>query len=124
MQESSFTSKIHRLLPNEIYAWKISDRFHRGIPDAYYSGSAADLWIEYKFYSSLPTRSFRCKLSPHQLRWLNDRHAEGRRTAVVIGDPKQGIILEDGEWARPIAPRPALSHAEIAAWITGAVTDQ
>jgi hypothetical protein len=123
MQESTFTSKIHRLLPKEVYAWKISDRFHRGIPDAYYSGQAGDLWVEYKFYHTLPTRSFRCKLSPHQLRWLNNRHAEGRHTAVIIGDPKQGIVLENKEWISPVTPRSTLSHADIAAWITKTVTE-
>jgi hypothetical protein len=122
MQESTFTSKIHRLLPDSVYAWKISDRFHRGIADAYYSGRAGDLWAEYKFYQKLPTRPFRPKLSPHQQIWLNDRFAEGRNVVVIVGDPIQAITIEHGSWVRPVTATRPLSHADLAAWITEAVT--
>ena len=52
MNESDMTSRINTLVrgptPDEMFAWKINDRFNAGIPDAFYEGPAGFLWVEYK----------------------------------------------------------------------------
>lgn len=118
MRESTFTTKIHKLLPKHLHAWKISDRFHAGVPDAWYSGPTRDAWVEYKFYQELPKR-FAPNLSPAQKQWLHDRYHEGRQVFVIVGDPRQAIILEHLEWEHPVSPGDRLlSHKEAAAWLT------
>ena len=123
MRESTFTSKIHSLLPKHIHAWKISDRFHAGVPDAWYSGPAGDAWIEYKFYQALPKR-FTPRLSPAQKQWLRERYHEGRRVLVIVGDPKYAVLLQHLEWEQPItASARLLSHKATAEWIASTLTD-
>lgn len=115
MRETEFTRKIHRLLPDHVYAWNISDRFTRGIPDAYYSGPAADLWVEYKFYPVLPSKTFQlgAKLTPAQRHWLQNRHAEKRNVAVVIADKSKAIFLENLAWTDTIQPA-YVTHKQLA----------
>lgn len=121
MREADFTSKIHRLLPKHIHAWKISDRFHAGIPDAWYSGPCGDLWVEYKFYQALPKR-FTPRLSPAQKAWLRERYHEGRRVAVIVGDPIHAVILEHLDWEKPMTAARQLTHKETAQWITSSLS--
>ena len=121
MRESTFTTKIHTLLPKHIHAWKISDRFHAGVPDAWYSGPSGDAWIEYKFYQTLPKR-FTPKLSPAQRAWLRERYQEGRHVLVIVGDPTHAVILKHLEWEEPVSPSKRLTHKETAAWIASALS--
>lgn len=121
MRESTFTAKIHKLLPKHVHAWKISDRFHAGVPDAWYSGPNGDVWVEYKFYQTLPNR-FTPNLSPAQKRWLHDRYHEGRRVLVIVGDLKHAVILENLEWECSVTPTQRLTHKETAAWIATSLT--
>lgn len=116
MRESTFTSKIHSLLPKHIHAWKISDRFHAGVPDAWYSGPAGDAWVEYKFYQTLPKR-FTPKLSPAQKQWLRERYQEGRRVLVIVGDPKHAVVLTHLDWEAQTCPTQILTHQETASWL-------
>lgn len=122
MKEPQFITKIHRLLPQSVYRWKIHDRFHRGIPDTWYSGVAGDLWIEYKFTQKLPQTRITPRLSPSQKTWLNDRLVENKQLAVVVGDPDEAVVITNGAWnsSAPITER--LTHREVAAWITHQVT--
>lgn len=121
MKEPQFITKIHRLLPDTVYRWKIHDRFHRGIPDAWYSGVRGDLWIEYKFVQQLPKRCITPRLTPSQLTWLGDRAKENKQLAVVIGDPSEAIVLTNEAWrhSTPITQR--LTHREVATWIASQV---
>lgn len=63
-------------------------------------------------------------LSPLQLKWLNDREAEGRNVRVLVGCPG-GIVIYDTsfEWAYGITPKEfadrLCTKKEIAGWIEG-----
>lgn len=107
MNEHSFIRSIHKLLPKEVYKWKINDPYQGGVADAYYSGPAGDLWVEYKFIKSLPKRTttvihFTKHLSPLQQTWLKDRHKEGRAVAVVVGSDKGHVILPGDTFLNPL----------------------
>lgn len=123
MTESSFTKSVHNKLPPGVYKWKISDRFTSGIPDAYYSGNIADLWIEYKWVNKLPKRILRPKCSELQKEWLKARMKEGRNVAVVVGSPQGHVIFLQGEWIDGKEPVKVFTTKQIAQWITNAVTN-
>lgn len=95
MNESKFIQRIHRRLPATIYAVKFADRFTAGIPDCWYSGSAGDLWVEYKYWTPGKTKP---RLSKLQELWLNARHTEGRNVAVIVGSSAGGLVLRNKEW--------------------------
>lgn len=99
MNEHDFVRSIHNALPRDLYRWKINDNFQGGVADAYYSGPAGDLWVEYK-YVKLPKRPEtrlpdRYGLSPQQLAWLTERHKEGRSVALVVGSDRGNLLLTD-----------------------------
>lgn len=88
MNEHSYIKSIHNKLPSSIYKWKINDNFQGGVADAYYSGPAGDLWIEYKYLSRPPKRAdtvIKTCLTDQQLYWLKSRQSEGRNVALVVG---------------------------------------
>lgn len=125
MIESQYTQAIHKLIPKEVYRWKINDSFQGGVADAYYSGTNGDLWIEYKYLKALPKRSstqITPALRPNQQKWLRDRHAEGRNVMVILGSPSGSILLPYPEWetgvTRDAFEARSLSKQEIANWIT------
>jgi hypothetical protein len=96
MTEHSFIRSVHRLLPKDMFAWKIHDRFCSGVADAYYSSDGGDLWIEYKF-EKLPKRETSkvpIDLSEQQRDWLTARYNEGRHVRVVIGSDKGCVMLD------------------------------
>jgi hypothetical protein len=75
--------------------------YYSGTPDHWYSGNH-DLWVEYKFNGSVPTkivRSWETLLEPAQYRWCNRRSQEGRNVWVVCGYTNgrngKGFILRD-----------------------------
>ena len=53
--ENNFISSVHKHLPMKLYRMKNNNPYNGGIADVWYSGSKADLWIEYKFVK-LPAR--------------------------------------------------------------------
>jgi hypothetical protein len=78
MNEHSFVAAIHNKLKGKaIHKWKINARFANGVPDAWYSGTSGDVWVEYKWG--------KYDVSALQQKWLTDRQAEGRRCWLVIG---------------------------------------
>lgn len=107
MDEHSYIRSVHRNLPNDVYAWKINDRFQGGAADAYYSlRGGGDMWIEYKFLKSLPKRSgtiVRIDLSELQKAWLKARLLDGRTVSVIVGSPEGSLILTNGDWENPIS---------------------
>jgi len=97
--ETTFIKSIHRLLPQEVYRMKNNNPFIGGVPDCWYSGSANDLWVEYKFLPRRPLRgNVNIKLSALQLDWLNNRFDEGRNIFVIVGTPDGGVVLNDKQW--------------------------
>ena len=117
MNESQTTAKINRYLPPEVYAWKIHDSYHRGIPDCYYSGPSGDLWIEFKHYPAGIPGVFKPRLTEHQIQWLNARHDEGRRVAVVVTDAKHALVITDKQWNTRVTRTTTYTHKELATYI-------
>lgn len=117
--EHAYIKSIHSRIPRSVHKWKIAANFVRGIPDAWYSGSDTDLWVEYKYLKRRPVRSFTPALSANQKRWLRDRHKEGRNVAVIVGTPDGAAILLDREWEGKVeVPSQWFTQKEVAAWIT------
>jgi hypothetical protein len=99
--ETSFYTTVHRYLPVRLHREKMHNAYRSGTADVWYSGPTGDLWVEYKFVRTVPTRApirVYQLLTPLQLKWLNDRHAEGRNVAVVLGTTLGAWIFEHGAW--------------------------
>jgi len=118
VNESGFISAVNKKLPAEIYHWKVSDRFSAGVADAYYSSPKTDLWIEYKYYPKELPKKVKPNLSKLQLRWLADRHKEGRNIYVVVGSPTACIIYTDKAWETSKPNTDAITRNELIHWIT------
>ena len=89
MNEHSFIQSVHRKLARDLYVWKINAAFQNGVPDAYYSGAAGDLWIEYKYGTSH-------EVSALQHLWLTERNKEGRECWLVWGRSPNEVSLFKG----------------------------
>ena len=101
--ENQFISSIHTYLPHTLHKEKMHNMYRAGTADCWYSGTLADLWIEYKFEPSLPVqdRFIFPKLSPLQERWCNSRYAEGRNVHVIVGYPRGGVLYYNpDEWSK------------------------
>jgi len=121
MNESGFIRAVNKKLPNDIYVWKVSDRFSAGVPDTYYSSPKGDLWVEWKFLKSL-TRTVKPHLSKLQQQWLNNRYDEGRKVFVVVGSPTDCLIYQDKEWMQSKPKTQSISRNELIEWLTTQLT--
>ena len=92
MNEHNFVRSIHNKLKGKVHIWKINARFANGVPDAWYSGPAGDLWVEYKWG--------KYDVSALQQKWLTDRHAEGRRCWLVIGSDEGIRVIQKPPYAK------------------------
>ena len=102
MHETTYIRSVNRLLPNDIYCWKVNDQYTSGVPDCWYSGEQSDLWIEWKYVRKLPKRAVvKPNLSELQKNWLRERHRQGRKTAVVVGSPEGCVIYWGDSWENP-----------------------
>jgi hypothetical protein len=120
--ENQFITGIHKYLPPTIYRMKNNNAYTAGIPDVWYSGTKADLWVEYKFVPRVPQRDVVLPdLSLLQKYWLRERHHEGRNVAVIVGCPAGGVILEDMTWEREVEgfSRLILPRPDLARWLRG-----
>lgn len=111
--ENRFRASIHRLLPVSLHHEKMNNPYRGGTADDWYSGDKADLWVEYKWENN--------PLSALQVKWLRDRHKEGRKVYVIRGLKDGGVILkhpDSWEVAKLINPT-ILSKKEIAKWLEG-----
>ena len=110
--ETNFVNALRDALSENVYSMKNNNEYVSGIPDLWFSGSKADLWVEMKFIQKLPKtvpiRPYDL-LSKMQEKWLRDRYEEGRNVAVIIGCKRssrlEGIILRDLAWERDIYPQ-------------------
>ena len=105
--ENTFIASIHRCLPRSVYTLKNHNQYNGGIADVWYSGSKADLWIEYKFVK-LPARDttpITPGLSELQQLWLRERHSEGRNVGVVVGAKEGGIWLPGISWSTALTAK-------------------
>lgn len=110
---------------------KNHNQYNGGIADVWYSGSAKDLWIEYKFIA-IPKRADTVidlvggknpSVSYLQQEWLKARHAEGRSVGVLVGSRDGGVWLPGVTWDKSysseafqswIISRPVLAQVIIA----------
>jgi hypothetical protein len=139
--ENRFIASINRRLPIKssresakareryptscwIHYEKTCNPFRGGTADAWYSGNADSIWIEYKYLPAHPRQPLDLSvryLSALQVDWLNGRLEEGRNVAVIAGVPKGAVILTDGAWVKMQSPeefcRKILSLDDTARWI-------
>lgn len=121
--ESTFVAGVHsQALLTCVHKEKMANPYRSGTADVWYSGSKGDLWIEYKYLQHVPrSEAIAPDLSPGQRKWLNDRAAEGRNVAVVLGFPKGCVLYRNGAWTKPLSTErlmaQALSRKELAEWI-------
>lgn len=120
--ENTFRGGVHKYLPRDLYHVKMSNPYVGGIWDDWYSGSKADLWIEFKFIPKLTPKL--CELpdlSALQKDWGRNRLAEGRNLAVIVGCPEGGVLYRNLEWETPITKETFSSRlqtrTELAKWI-------
>lgn len=92
--ENTFIGKIHKRLPASVYRMKTNNPYVAGIPDCYYSGIGADLWVEYKYVGKIPKNGMvKIALSALQRHWIVGRISEGRNVAVIVGSPEGAMIF-------------------------------
>ena len=114
--ENTFIRGVHAHLPpmSQLYRMKNHNQFNGGIADDWYSGSVADLWIEYKFIL-VPKRDATMidishsatkagpDLSYLQQDWLRGRHREGRSVGVCIGCRAGAVWFPGISWETPLS---------------------
>ncbi|PPC99608.1 MAG: hypothetical protein CTY35_03460 [Methylotenera sp.] len=121
--ESRFSSSINKLLPLELHYEKMNNPYRSGTADFWYSGTKADLWVEYKYLPKVPSNAYslvsgnKPALSVLQQKWLKGRHKEGRRVAVIVGTPSGAIILEGISWADNLDFSRIATKKQVAEWI-------
>ena len=126
-QETLYINSIHRLLPVGLHHEKMCNPFRRGTADVWYSGEL-DLWVEYKYIVELPKKAdVKFDLSPLQIKWLRERHSEGRNVAVIVGASVGGIVMKHPDiWEQPLPVFDfglrARTKKEIAQWIVAETT--
>ena len=124
--ETSFYNSVHRFLPplGQLHREKMANPYRGGTADHWYSGTRADLWIEWKFVV-LPKRDSTLvpiNLSPLQKDWIRQRHYEGRSVWVIVGCREGGVIMPqctwDEEWRTDVFRVNLQARQSIAAAIT------
>jgi hypothetical protein len=109
--ENRFRNSLHRKLPEGLHHEKMNNPFRGGTFDDWYSGNKADIWVEYKWGAN--------KLSPLQEKWGRERHAEGRRVFVIIGNTEGGVLyMTPATWEARVGGT-QMTKAEIVAWLVG-----
>ena len=123
--ESRYILRVARHLESCVAREKTNNPYRAGIPDVYYEGNKANLWVEFKWYPRRPeVIDLRDqKKKPHQTtlqqNWLKRSAGNGQLVAVISGTPDGGIILPGLAWDCLIQVKPEhlLSPKEVAAWI-------
>lgn len=104
--ETLFYTKVNDRLPDTIEVEKMTNPYHGGTADIWYSGDF-DCWIEYKHRATpLSGRSFKSGVTALQRDWLTRRYHQGRCVLVVVGVcQKYGFILPHRAWEQPVRPK-------------------
>lgn len=120
--ESTFIKSVHK--HTTCYHEKMCNPFTSGTPDVWYSGPKGDLWVEYKYLTSLPSLPrtvLKPALSARQALWLRREHLHGRNVAVILGSPKGAVVFRNLEWEGGISladfQSRLQSRAQTAQWI-------
>lgn len=99
--ETTFYTSIHKLLDKKLHREKMNNPYRSGTADCWYSGTADDLWVEYKYATKVPVKApilIQRELSAQQLLWLEGRYVEGRNVVVILGTPLGAWIYERRSW--------------------------
>lgn len=120
--ESRFINSVNEKLPRPVHREKMHNVYRGGTFDVWYSGSKADLWIEYKWIARVPKRGRVVPaMSPLQLQWGKGRNAEGRNVLVVVGCPVGAVIMRPNQWEEGVTAmefkRILVTKSALAAWI-------
>lgn len=124
--ETLFIRRIHRemdRISGGPYHEKNNNPFSSGTPDVYYSGSKADLWVEYKFITNLRLSGgmVRTSLTPRQRLWLRQRWAEGRNCRLIVGSYFGHLIIEGPDFNPDVLgadlKASLMSDEDIARWL-------
>lgn len=123
--ETKYIGRVHSKLDAAVYREKMNNAFRGGTPDVYYEGNKDTLFVEYKWYPTVPeivdlsdyTR--KPSLTKLQQKWLERRYNNGHRAAVIAGMPEGGLILEgiDFKYRIDLRALNLLSSEGVAAWI-------
>lgn len=92
----------------------------KGIPDSYFDGPVRDLWVEFKYISSMPRDSRvggvddkkRGCYSTKQYAWIERRHEAGKNIIGVVGLPDRTAVIQD-----PFCCRHKSSIASAVPWL-------
>lgn len=99
--ETTFYTSIHKLLDKRLHREKMNNPYRSGTADVWYSGTADDLWVEYKYVTKVPKMApimVHKELSAQQLLWLQGRYEEGRNVVVILGTPLGAWIYQGRDW--------------------------
>lgn len=119
--ENRFITAINNRIPDCVHREKMHNMYRGGTFDVWYSGSKADLWVEYK-YRTTPKRGLVVpELSALQQDWGAKRHTEGRTVYVVVGCPDGGVVFDHHQWKEGVSVeefrKALLTKSALAAWI-------
>jgi hypothetical protein len=112
--ETRFYTAVHRLLPAKLHKEKMANPYRGGTADVWYSGTADDLWVEYKYVTKVPKTAgiaVSKELSALQLQWLRLRHTEGRNVVVILGTPIGAWVYEFCRWETELVTASQLTHS-------------
>lgn len=122
--ETTFSNSVRKHIPRDVYHMKNNNSYLSGVPDLWFSGNSADLWVEVKYLPRVPRRDSVVPtelLSKLQAQWLERRHREGRQVAVIIGCPDGGVVLPGITWQDEISATSFVARIQsrpaLAQWI-------
>lgn len=122
--ETTFSNSVRKHIPRDVYHMKNNNSYLSGVPDLWFSGNSADLWVEVKYLPRVPWRDSVVPtelLSKLQAQWLERRHREGRQVAVIIGCPDGGVVLPGITWQDEISATSFVARIQsrpaLAQWI-------
>jgi hypothetical protein len=132
MDEHGYIRSVHDKLITEVKRVKFNTRYGvAGLPDCWYGGwNSREIWIEYKYFKSLPKRDTTEIMIKHkswlaQRDWLDDLVRRKIDCALIIGSPEGAVIELDGQWHKGRYRTDFLQQAytarEVAGWITARV---
>lgn len=133
MNEHGFVKAVHRHLSDDVFRWKIHDKFAGGVPDAMYVGPAGVLFVEYKYlkdFPKRPTTPLKINVSPLQIAWMQEvssRSSTNVACVVVIGCANNALIVSIEDLSNTISSKEAqlkcVAFADIARYIEETIRD-
>ena len=115
MNEHGFIRAVHRHLPDNLFSWKIHDKFAGGVPDAMYVGPAGVLFIEYKYLKDFPKRPdtpVKINVSPLQVAWMKQMaevNPKNITCVICIGCANNAFIVSIDALSNAISSKEAQS---------------